>query len=137
LSIIFASVINIIVPFINEALFDTDLNYYWLFALSSRPIFFMILSVAVMPAIAEELAFRGFILNNLMHFSNKQTALIVSSFLFALLHLDFISFFWLFPFALLLGWLRLQYDTMWYGILAHFIFNTTTCIFSLYEAGVF
>jgi uncharacterized protein len=135
-SILFACAVNLSVPIVNRWLFDTDLNYYWLYADSSNPILFMFLSIAVMPAVFEELAFRGFILNNLTLFTNKQTALIISSFLFALLHLSFISFFWLFPFALVLGQLRLKYDTLWYGIVAHLMFNTTACIFSLYEANV-
>ena len=84
-----------------------------------------------MPAIFEELGFRGFLLSNLLKITEVDQAVYVSAFLFAIIHLSFISLFWLIPFALFLGFTRIKEQTIWYGVIFHFTFNCTSEILSL------
>ena len=91
----------------------------------------LVFFVAVTPGIFEELGFRGYLLQNLLKVADAQQALFITSFLFAIIHMSFISLFWLIPFALLLGYVRLKENTLWYGMFMHFFFNFTACMFML------
>ena len=76
----------------------------------------------------EELAFRGYVLNNLMESMNPYLALIVSSFIFALFHtlnpgLSALSFFNLFLAGLLLGIVFIHTKTIWYALSLHLFWN--------------
>ncbi|MCA9198444.1 MAG: CPBP family intramembrane metalloprotease, partial [Planctomycetales bacterium] len=50
------------------------------------PVWQVILVLAVLPAICEELAFRGFILSGLRKLGNRKMAIIISSFFFGIMH---------------------------------------------------
>jgi len=91
----------------------------------------LVFFIAVTPAVFEELGFRGYLLQNLLKVADAQQALFITSFLFAIIHMSFISLFWLIPFALLLGYVRLKENTLWYGVFMHFFFNFTACMFML------
>ena len=76
-------VIEIYPPSQNLAAFQTVIND----VLGSAPNIFAILAVmALAPAIAEELAFRGFILSGLQKLNNKIAAILVTSLFFAAAH---------------------------------------------------
>lgn len=135
LSVAAAALINFIIPHINQSLYGEDYYYYFTYLDTFNPALMMVLSVAVQPALFEELGFRGIIYNNLNKLSGETTAFWVTALLFAIIHLSFISLFWMVPFALALGWLRVRYNTLWYGIVAHFFFNLTACITELNEFG--
>lgn len=100
-------------------------NYYAMFSL----VFF----TAVTPALFEELGFRGYLLQSLLKVSDTNQAVYISAFLFAIIHLSFISLFWLIPFALFIGYVRVRENTLWYGIFFHFCFNLTACLFELLQ----
>ena len=93
--------------------------------------FLLVLFTAITPALFEELGFRGYLLQNLVKVADVSQALFITSFLFAIIHMSFISLFWLIPFALLLGAVRLKEGTLWYGVFMHFCFNFTACMFML------
>jgi len=86
---------------------------------------------AIMPAIFEELGYRGYLLQTMLKIADKEQAVYITSFLFAFIHMSFISLFWLIPFALFLGFVRIKENTLWYGVFFHFCFNLTACIFQL------
>ncbi len=90
-----------------------------------------ILSIAIFPAIFEELAFRGVIFNELSKITSLKITIIISSILFTILHFSLISIIWIFPIGIILGYLRAKYRTIWYGILTHFVYNS--CIIILGE----
>ena len=92
---------------------------------------FLVFFMAVTPALFEELGFRGYLLQNMVKVAGAQQALFITSFLFAIIHMSVISLFWLIPFAVLLGAVRLKEDTLWYGVFMHFTFNFTACMFML------
>ncbi len=90
---------------------------------------FVSLGLMAIIAFSEELAFRGYVLNNLMEsFSNKWVALILSAVVFAAFHftspgifaLDFVN---LFLAGLLLGLNYIYTKNLWYSFFFHFSWN--------------
>ncbi|CAL2084800.1 Membrane protease YdiL (CAAX protease family) [Tenacibaculum sp. 190524A05c] len=88
--------------------------------------------VAILPPIFEELAFRGILYNQLSKITSLESTIIATSMLFALVHFSFISIIWIFPFGLLLGYLRNKYNSLWIPMLVHFIHNFIVLILDYY-----
>jgi membrane protease YdiL (CAAX protease family) len=127
---VFAFVIVNFTDFINQSLFGiSPPSYYELFIDSPYPLLLTLVSFAFVPAIFEEIAFRAFAFNQLQQVSSTKIAIIVSAIMFTILHLSIISFLWIFPIGLLFGYWRAKHKTLWYGILAHFIYNASVCLF--------
>ncbi len=85
-----------------------------------------ILSLAIMPAVCEELAFRGFILSGLEHQRRTRSAIVLSAFLFGFLHVLLSLFQQLFNATLLgvvLGLLAVRGKSLLPGIVFHAINN--------------
>lgn len=131
----FSIIVNFAVREINVSLFKTDTNYFDFYKIYVAPIPIMIYSIALMPAIFEEIAFRGVLFNYLSAFLDDKLVVMVTGFVFAAMHLSTLSLVWLIPFGILLGFMRNKYNTIWYGVLFHFIFNCTSCIIDLYQQG--
>ena len=91
-----------------------------------------LLSIAVAPAITEELAFRGLLFGKLVKLTSARSSIIVSGFLFALVHFSFLSFFWLIPAGIFFGWMRQREGVIWYGVACHFAHNATVTIGDCY-----
>ncbi len=102
-AIIGSVIVNVLVVWLNHALFSEEISYYIFYATHAYGKELMIFFVAVMPALFEELAYRGFVLEKLLQVVDKKQAIFISAFLFAIMHMSFISLFWLIPFALLFG----------------------------------
>ena len=100
------------------------------------PLLFAIFSVAVVPAISEEIMFRGIILEKLNKMAGPLSAIVTSSFLFSIAHLSFFSFFWQIPWAWAIAKMRLKYHTLWYGVIIHFVHNTTVVLLDEFGAGI-
>ena len=132
-AVLFAIVVNILVKWLNKSIFDQDVYYYRSFRHLAYPKLGMVTLVALLPAIFEELSYRGIILHGLFKVADKKQAILIGAFLFAVIHMSFISFFWLMPFAIWLGNVRWKEETIWYGVLIHFSFNVTACLFEFYE----
>jgi membrane protease YdiL (CAAX protease family) len=137
LAAIASVIINIIVSKLNISFFGTDAGYYSRYSVYSMPALVMIYSIAINPAIFEELAFRGVIYNCLEKFLDERLVVIVTGFMFAIVHLSLISLFWLVPFGILVGAMRKRFGTIWYGIIFHFIFNLIAVLFDLHKNGYF
>ncbi len=126
---IFAFLVHHFADLLNEHLFhqmkisDVQQTSFSIFNFSIS-----ILSIAIFPAIFEELAFRGVIFEELTKIANLKIAIIISSILFAILHFSLISILWIFPSGIVLGYLRAKYRNLWYGILGHFIYNSSIVI---------
>jgi uncharacterized protein len=130
--------VHIFSAYINQNLFDVyDQSYYYLYQDSVAPAFFMILSIAVFPAIFEELGFRGVVFNHLSKITGRNSVIIVSAALFAVIHLSLISLIWILPLGLLFGYLRDRYNTLWYGIIGHFAYNSFIVLYELFYDGLF
>jgi membrane protease YdiL (CAAX protease family) len=87
-------------------------------------LFSNLLLVAVLPAIGEELLFRGILqklIKNLI--GNAHAAIWITAFIFSALHLQFFGFFPRFLIGALLGYLLEWTGSLWIPIIAHFINN--------------
>ncbi|MDR1902562.1 MAG: CPBP family intramembrane metalloprotease [Treponema sp.] len=84
-----------------------------------RGVFMTLLSNAVFPAVTEELFFRGVILKRLQKNYSRRKALLVSSLLFGLLHLNPWQALLAFISGLFLGWIYLQWKIIWLCMFIH------------------
>jgi len=96
-----------------------------------------LLIVAIIPAIGEEWLFRGVLLKLFKQITNNyHWAVLITAFLFAALHFQFMSFLPRFILGILLGYLFVITRNLWVPIFAHFINNASSVIiFYLYHNG--
>ncbi|TYP76119.1 CPBP family intramembrane glutamic endopeptidase [Aquimarina intermedia] len=111
------------IEWMNAVLFDESTNYYATYVEYNNPFLLAFVFIAILPAIFEEVAFRGFLFNQLERITSVRITILLTAFLFALVHFSFISILWIFPFGLLLGYLRHRYQSLWLGMIIHFVHN--------------
>ena len=88
------------------------------------------LMIAILPAIGEELLFRGILQRYLIEWlKNKHIGVLITSILFSALHLQFFGFFPRLLLGMFFGYLLLWSRNLWLPILAHFINNGVAVIF--------
>ncbi|GAA4276800.1 CPBP family intramembrane glutamic endopeptidase [Aquimarina mytili] len=109
--------------YINFELFEERYNYYADYVTYPNSLLWAVLFLAIFPPVFEELAYRGFLFNQLQKVTTPSVTIILTAFIFALVHFSVISLVWIFPFGLLLGYLRYKYATLWLGMIIHFIHN--------------
>jgi len=122
-------IVSVIANFINVTISDDVFYDTYLFQDTSSPLLFATLFIAVQPALFEEVAFRGFLFNNLKRIAGGTSAVYITGFLFGILHLQIISLMWLVPLGLAFAYLRNKYNTIWYGVVAHFTYNLCITLF--------
>ncbi len=93
----------------------------------------IIFMVAVQPAIIEELAFRGIIYKALEKSLKTREVLIISAFLFAMLHLSLVSLPHLMLLGLFFGYLRFKTGSIWPSVIAHFAHNFAAILIDKYN----
>ncbi len=81
------------------------------------------LAFALVPALCEEIAFRGFILRGLHHGFRPRNAVMLSSFFFALFHMNVFLFVPTFVFGIALGLMTVRSRSILPAILFHFLYN--------------
>lgn len=118
---------------LGKALGHENSDSLWIYDEAPFPLALAILSIGVAPAVTEELAFRGLLFGKLINLTSVRSSIIISGFLFALVHFSFLSFFWLIPAGLFFGWMRAREGTIWYGVLCHFVHNTVVTIGEFYR----
>lgn len=91
-----------------------------------------LLAAAVTPAIAEETLFRGFALTSFQRGLTPRRAIILSSLIFALVHLQPFNFIPLFAIGLLFGFITYRSESILPGIVGHAIFNAISIV-ALYQ----
>ncbi|MBL85690.1 MAG: hypothetical protein CMO82_03410 [Winogradskyella sp.] len=128
-----AIVVSLSIGYLNESLFGVSENYYSEYLYLEYPLLWAILFTAILPPIFEELGFRGFLFNSLQKVVSERITIIATAFIFALIHFSFISFIWIFPFGLILGYMRSKYNTLWYSIIIHFIHNFVVLMIDYYN----
>jgi membrane protease YdiL (CAAX protease family) len=89
------------------------------------------LLVCVTPPLLEEAAFRGVILAKIRESFGTQSAAIVVSILFSVLHLAMLSFVPFAALALVLAALRIRTGSLWPSIIGHALFNLATMLFEV------
>lgn len=129
---LFALLVNYVAKFLNQSILNqSESIYYNRFKDSPAPLLFTIISIALFPAIFEEIAFRGILFNESLKIMKLKPTILISTVLFTLLHLSFLSFLWIFPLGLVLGYLRAKYRTMLYGMILHFTYNAAVILIQL------
>ena len=121
--LISAPLVGISMEKLNLFLGYTNPNYYMDYLHYEHPVFWSLFFVVIMPPLVEEIAFRGFLQQQLLKITSPHIAVIGSAFLFAFVHFSIISIVWLFPFGMVLGYIRNKYKTLWYGMIIHGIHN--------------
>jgi len=90
-----------------------------------------ILAVGLLAPVVEELMCRGIILTRLCTWMPTWVAVLVSSALFGIIHLNLLQGIYAFIIGLLFAWLYIRYRNLWLPIIAHVAFNLAGII--LYE----
>lgn len=87
-------------------------------------VLFNIFMIAMLPAIGEELIFRG-VLHNIFvkWYGNIHIAIIVTGFLFSAMHIQFYGFFPRWLLGVMFGYLMVWSGSIWLPIFAHFVNN--------------
>ena len=83
-----------------------------------------IIVIALLPAIGEELMFRGGIQRSFTRmFKNPHMAIWITAFIFSAIHLQFFGFFPRLFLGAAFGYIYLWTGSLWYAMLAHFLNN--------------
>lgn len=93
----------------------------------------VILMICVQPAIIEEVAFRGIIFKALNKTLKPAETILISAFLFAMLHLSFISLPHLMVLGIFYGYLRYKTGSIWPPVAAHFLHNFAAIMLDKYN----
>ena len=88
-----------------------------------------LLVVAIVPAVSEELFFRGAFIGLLRSKTGFHTAIWVTAVLFSVLHFQFYGFLPRMLLGALLGYLYLWSNSLWIPIIAHFINNAVIVLY--------
>ena len=87
-----------------------------------------LLCAAFIPAVCEELLFRGVMLQFFEQKAGKKRAVIICGFAFALLHFSFHSFAALAVIGLFLSALTIWYRNLWLAVIFHFLYNALVIV---------
>jgi membrane protease YdiL (CAAX protease family) len=96
------------------------------------PVWSMFLMISVLPAIVEEMAFRGVIQSSLEQILGSREAWLIQAALFSVLHLLPIIFPSHFAMGLFFGYLRLRSKSLYPGMLVHATWNALSLCEELY-----
>ena len=87
-----------------------------------------LLCAAFIPAVCEELLFRGVMLQFFERKAGKKRAVIICGLAFALLHFSFHSFAALAVIGLFLSALTIRYRNLWLAVIFHFLYNALVIV---------
>jgi membrane protease YdiL (CAAX protease family) len=88
-----------------------------------------LLVIAIIPAVGEELLFRGLLQNKLLAVTrNVHVSIWLAALVFSAIHLQFLGFFPRMLLGALFGYLYIWSGNLWIPILAHFINNSFTLV---------
>lgn len=94
---------------------------------SSGAFLVAVVVMCILPAVFEEVLFRGVVFNYFRQFG-KKAAVIISSLLFAIMHFDFSNFFATFLLGLICAYMVVNTNRIIYPMLAHFAVNFTSVL---------
>lgn len=104
---------------------------------SPAELLFNLLIIALVPAIGEELLFRGVFQKVLTKsLKNEHTAIWITAFLFSMMHMQFEGFFPRFLLGAILGYLFSWSKNLWVPITAHLVFNGIQVILKYFAGGL-
>ena len=92
-------------------------------------IFVSLFIVSVLVPIVEELLFRGFFYDSIALISNHLVAIIITSILFGLIHMNIEQGIYGFVAGLFLGYIKYKYNRLSYTIFMHLLMNFSSIVF--------
>jgi len=90
---------------------------------------FNIFLIAILPALGEELFFRGAIIRVFQDWRGFKTAIWITAFIFSAIHLQFYGFLPRLLMGAFFGYLLLWSENLWLPVTAHFINNVVAVVF--------
>jgi len=96
-------------------------------------LFYILIIVALVPAIGEELLFRGVLQKIFINWTkNKHLGIWITAILFSALHMQFYGFFPRMLLGVLFGYIFLWSGSLWLPILGHFVNNGSVVVLSYF-----
>jgi len=126
----FLIVCSLILPF-EKTLQGFENNMTFAKSLAKTPLF-MIIYACILGPVMEEFVFRGIVLGGLLKSYSNTTAILVSAFLFGIIHFNLAQFMLAFPLGLLIGYLYIKTHSIYLCMLMHGLYNTFSFAFALY-----
>lgn len=126
--------INLQIPF-SETYLEFELTQMKLienYLRSDHVVLFTIFHVAMVPALCEEVLFRGYVLRNFEKSMLPWVAIVFSGVIFGLFHVRLTQFIPLAVLGMLLAWMTWKSGSLWPAIMAHFANNAAAVLFSTY-----
>ncbi len=120
------TMIILLTSFFQENLADASLQ-----SMHSDGLLPMLIVVAVQPALFEELLFRGAALQGYMH-RGKKTAILMSAFLFGMLHMNLQQALYAFCVGVVFAFLVQRTGSILASMLPHFFINAYNCVLSYF-----
>ena len=99
-----------------------------------NPLWLNLVIIALLPAVVEEFIFRGLILNGYKR-RNPLMAIVLSSLLFGLMHMNLNQFSYAFVIGLIFAFLAYATGSLLPSILGHFIINGTSVLMTHLSSG--
>ena len=100
-----------------------EMNKALVTALEALPVGIVFLVIAIIPALCEELFFRGFLLNGLRTSMRSRAAIVCCGAAFGAFHFFIFKFISTALLGIILGWLCWRSRSIWPAILAHALHN--------------
>jgi len=119
--ILLTSVLNSLVAWMFPMSLDDQEMFSDMVATSAIPLFFSCIAAPLL----EEMLFRGVIVRSFLQQYSRTQAILWSSLLFALAHLNVYQFFTALLLGVVLGWLYERTRSLWPSILLHTVFNAS------------
>lgn len=98
----------------------------------NQPLWLIVLSSALLPAVCEELLFRGYLFGSLSNKYRIATAILWTGILFGLYHMNLIKLVVVGLLGVMLAYIVYKADSIWCSILAHFLNNFIAVLIGLY-----
>lgn len=128
-----ALLVVLLAKFLNPLIGYEPLSYHEIYQRFTPNMYIWgLLFVSVVPGFIEEFLFRGILFNHLLKLTSARSAILITAILFAFLHFAFFSLLWLSLIGLYLGYLRHRYQTIWYCIFFHTLYNGSVFFIEMY-----
>ena len=101
-------------------------------SISDGSVAMQIITVAIMAPITEEIIFRAGVCGSLKTGVHKWLAIIVSSLVFGIMHLNPIGIIYATVLGILMGWLYTRFNSLLPSLVFHFAFNSTSLLLELF-----
>lgn len=93
-----------------------------------RDILFTVVTTVVTAPLVEEIVFRGYMLNVFLETFDEKKSMVLASLIFALCHGEILWILYAFVMGVLLSWVSVREDNIFYGILLHMGFNMPAAV---------